>query len=214
MKQFFLLSFIPAIAYWYLESNYSLTIALLGGMGLSALELLLEWIFTKHLHPLSKFNFLLMIILGLISLLGDQGIWFKLQPSLSSLAMGSFMAFKLLRGKGLLQEMIESMPSDKQRLHPVIVRQLEIHLVLFMACYALLMAVVAISFSTDLWIFCKTGGLYILFFFFFLFEIIYIRIVVRKLHQNWLRQTVLASTNVYHNKQRDYGSGPQTQEKN
>lgn len=61
-KNFFWASFLPAIAYWYLEENYSLQIALIGGLVLAVLEMTLEWLFTKHIHTLSKFNFFLILI--------------------------------------------------------------------------------------------------------------------------------------------------------
>ncbi len=87
-KPFFFLSFLPAIAYWYLESNYDLQTALIGGLVLATVEILLEKIFTKHVHAISKFNFYLVVVLGGIAFIGQEGIWFKLQPFFTGVLMG------------------------------------------------------------------------------------------------------------------------------
>ena len=102
-KNFFLISFLPAIAYWYLEENYPIRIAIAGGLALSILELTLEYIFTKHLHSLSKFNFGLILFLGGLSLLGDEGIWFKLQPAITGIVIAIFLLVKRKLGKDSLQ---------------------------------------------------------------------------------------------------------------
>ncbi len=105
-KHFFLISFLPALAYWYLEENYSLEVALTGGILLSVIEMLLEKIFTKHIHTLSKFNFALILGLGSLSLLASEGIWFKLQPFFTGVVMGGYLLFRNLRGKSLITEMV------------------------------------------------------------------------------------------------------------
>lgn len=81
-KIFGLMSFLPAIAYWWLEENYPLRIALGVGLGLAVIEILIERIWLGHVHTISKFNFAIIMILGGLSLLGDDGLWFKLQPCL------------------------------------------------------------------------------------------------------------------------------------
>ena len=192
MKMFFILSFIPSIAYWYLESHYSLTIALIGGVGLAIVELLIEWIFTRHLHSLSKFNFFLLTFLAILSFLGDEGIWFKMQPALSSFGVASFLSFKLWRGTGLFEEMVKSMPAQKSLPIPLL-RQLELHLVILMVIYGSWMAIISAFYSTDLWIFYKTIGGYLFLLAFFIFEMIYMRIRVRKYRRSMKNEVTAIS---------------------
>ena len=78
---YFLMSFIPAVAYWILESNFSLEIALIGGIILGVLEMIVEKKFSGHVHTLSKVNLSLIVVLGVISLIAKEGVWFKLQPT-------------------------------------------------------------------------------------------------------------------------------------
>jgi intracellular septation protein len=150
-KNFFLISFLPAIAYWYLEENYPIRIAIAGGLALSILELSLEYIFTKHLHSLSKFNFGLIAFLGGLSLLGEEGIWFKLQPAITGVVIASFLLYKNMFGKGFFIEMLESMGKENVPLE--IMSSMEKHVSYLFGLYGLFMFYVAFYWSTDWWLF-------------------------------------------------------------
>jgi intracellular septation protein len=174
-KNFFLISFLPAIAYWYLEENYSLQIAIIGGLGLAVLEIVLEKIFTKHVHSLSKFNLILLLLLGGLSLLGDEGIWFKLQPFFTGLGICFFLIYKLIRGNGMLYEMIENLNNFKELPPKEIIISLEKHLTVFFLIYSIWMGYLAVYMDTKYWIFFKTIGLYICFGVFFIIEFFLMR---------------------------------------
>ncbi len=162
------------MAYWYLEENYPIRIAVMGGLALAILEIAFEYFYTKHIHTLSKFNFLLILFLGGLSLLGDEGIWFKLQPSFSGWAIGGYMAYRLWKGKGLMLEMMESMPK-KSPMPPFIFQLMEKHMVFLFIGYGSFMAFVAMMWSTDRWLFWKTIGFYIVFALFAVVEIFFMR---------------------------------------
>lgn len=190
-KNFFLISFLPAIAYWYLEENYPIRIAVTGGLILAILEITLEKIFTKHVHGISKFNFLLLLLLGGLSLLGDEGIWFKLQPFFTGVIMGGYLLFKLWRGVGLMEEMMMAMMEESRRPPPFVIRTLEYHSSVFFLLYGIFMGFVALNWSSDRWLFFKTAGFYIAFFVFFLIELVYIRLKMRKMIENQRKAELL-----------------------
>lgn len=177
-KQMFWASFLPAIAYWYLEENYSLQIALLGGLILAIIEISLEWILTKHVHTLSRFNFFLILILGGIAFVAQDGIWFKLQPCFTGLMMGGYLLYRLLKKESLMLEMMKSMHSNQ--MPDVIVMRMERDLSIFLILYGLFMAFIAVFAKTSSWLFFKTGGFYIATIIFFIFEMIFIRLNLRK----------------------------------
>lgn len=189
-KNFYLFSFLPALAYWYLESHYPIRIAVAGGLILSVLEISLEKIWTKHVHTLSKFNFFLLLLLGGMSLLGDEGIWFKLQPLFTGLGIGGFLIYRLKSGRGLMLEMMETM--GKELPPKEILTNLEFHLAVFFSLYGLFMGGVAIWATTDTWLFFKTIGFYIVFFLFFLIEIFFIRRTIKKLSEIQQKRNVLS----------------------
>ncbi len=169
------------MAYWYMEANYPIRIAVSAGLALAILEILLEKALTKHVHTLSKFNFYLIAVLGAISLIGDQGIWFKLQPFFTGLFLGGFLIFSQWRGKGVLAEMMESLQG--KQLSSEIINTLELHMAILMLCYGIFMGVVAFTLSTDAWLFFKTIGFYIVFGIFMVFEIVFMRWKMKKIIQ-------------------------------
>jgi intracellular septation protein len=166
-KGFFLLSFVPAIAYWYLEANYSVRVALLGGLLLVCLELGGEWLVAKRIHSLSIFNGTIILVLGASSLWASDGLWFKLQPALTGVFVGAFLLVQQFRGRSLLIEMFEDLaPEAKraqipQKLRDELLGGIEIHIVVFLIGYGLFMAYVALHESTSRWLFFKTIGFYL-----------------------------------------------------
>jgi intracellular septation protein len=172
-KQFFWASFLPAIAYWYLEENYTLQIALIGGLILAIIEMSLEWFITKHIHTLSKFNFFLILILGGISLVANEGIWFKLQPFFTGLLMGGYLLYKNLKDESLMVEMMKSMHSKP--LPEEIILFIEKNMSVFLISYGFFMAYIALYTPTPTWLFFKTGGFYIVTVIFFITQMVFIR---------------------------------------
>jgi intracellular septation protein len=171
-KSFFLISFLPALAYWYLEENYPLEIALAGGLTLAVLEMVLEKIFTKEVHTLSRLNFILILVLGGISLLFKEGIWFKLQPFFTGLFLGGYLLISLRKGKSLMVEMSKI---NSQKMPENALIWLEKKLAYFLLFYGFFMAGVGIWFSTSTWLFFKTLGFYIASILFMIGSIIYMR---------------------------------------
>lgn len=173
---YFLLSFIPAVAYWLLETYTTLEIALMGGIILGVIEMILEKKFTGHVHTLSKLNLSLIVVLGSISLLAKEGMWFKLQPTMTGVAISLFFLWKKLKGESLIHQMLIDMktPADRM-LPPEIYGTMEWHLCLFLIGFAGWMAHVALTMPTGTWLFWKTGGFYLAFIPFMIGEMLYIR---------------------------------------
>lgn len=181
-KPYFLLSFLPALAYWYLESYYSLETALVGGILLGVVEMLLEKKITGHVHTLSKLNLVLIVILGGISLIAKEGIFFKLQPTLTGLALSFFLLFKKFKKQSLMVEMLKDM-KQKPPLPEEIYKILEWHMCLFLIGFAFFMAWVALKQTTATWLFWKTAGFYIAFGGFMVVEIFYLRTISRRIRK-------------------------------
>lgn len=184
---FFMASFLPAIGYWVLDEYFSLTTALIGGVALSIAEITYEkWKF-GHVHTLSKLNFFLIIGLGGISFIGNDGVWFKMQPALSLFALAAFMAFKLYRGKGMMLELFESMPK-KNTIPDVILYRMEKHMVIFFILYGILMTVAALFMKTSIWVFFKTAGLYVAMALFSIVEFFLNKKTMRDIHLQKINQ--------------------------
>lgn len=176
----FWLSFLPALAYWWLEENTSLQTALIGGLGLSLLEIIGEKIFTGKVHTLSKLNCGLILLLGGVSLIAHEGIWFKLQPTFTGVILAAFLGWGLSRGKSFLGEVMHDMGRGWP-LPPELLIRFELHLCLFIFGYGLFMAYWAFNGTTSQWAFWKTGGQYLCFIVFGIVQMLWLRRAVRKM---------------------------------
>ena len=175
---YFLLSFIPAVAYWLLETYTTLEIALIGGIVLGILEMILEKYFTGHVHTLSKVNLSLIVVLGVVSLVAQEGIWFRLQPTFTGVGVASFLIFKKVQGHSLMLDMLKDM-GQVPPLPEETYKTLEWHMTLFLLVFAVWMAKVAVYETTATWLFWKTGGFYLAFGGFMVLEMVYLRFVQR-----------------------------------
>lgn len=173
-KHFFLISFLPAIAYWYLEAFYTLKIALIGGLILAIIEIILEKLISKSVHKISIFNFLLILFLGSFSLLGEDGIWFKLQPSLTGLFMGSYFLYHAIKKESIMYEVIQTMQKEKVPSKSFLLF-LEKSFGIYLLIYGLVMAPIAFYLETGIWLFWKTVGFYVTSILFFIIILIYVR---------------------------------------
>jgi intracellular septation protein len=158
---FFLISFLPAILYWYLEANFPVKTALIGGIALSVAEILFEKIYIGHVHQLSKFNFFLIVALGGFSLMEEDGVWFKFQPALSLWAVAAYMFLKILKGGSFIREMMAEAKPEAPMPPEIIFKSMERNMVILFLVYGLWMAWLAIWGTTSMWVFSKTGGFFI-----------------------------------------------------
>ncbi len=177
-KPYFFLSFIPAVGYWILETYYSLTIALIGGLLLALVEIVAEKIFTKKIHTISKLNFFLILVLGGISLWAQEGVWFKLQPTFTGYIMFVFLSFYRLKKKSIMMEMIHEM-NLKKVLPDQVYAKLEWHMAVFLSLYSTFMIYISLFQETNTWIFWKTGGFYLTFFVFMMVEFLFLRVSIK-----------------------------------
>lgn len=173
-KNIFLLSFIPALAYWYLEETQTIEVAVIGGLSLALLEVTFEKLIAKHVHSLSKMNLVLLLILGPISLIGKDGIWFKLQPFFTGVFLFAYLMFNLRKGESLLWKMTNELDM-KNKMPQEILLQLEKHLAFFLLAFSFFMAYLAKFETTSVWAFFKTIGFYIVFGIFMLVEMFILR---------------------------------------
>ena len=172
------LSFLPALAYWWLEETQPLEIALSVGLGLAVLEVSIEK-FLNHVHSLSKLNFGIILVLGTLALVAKEGILFKLQPTFTGFICGFYLVFNQFRGRVFLvesmKEMGKSWPFPEEW-----IKDFERHLIGFMFLYGSFMAYWSFFGTTAQWAFWKTVGQYISFGLFMVAEFWWLRRRVKR----------------------------------
>jgi intracellular septation protein len=173
------LSFLPALAYWWLEETQPLEIALSVGLGLAVLEVSLEKFLNGHVHSLSKLNFGIILVLGTLALVAKEGILFKLQPTFTGFICGFYLVFNQFRGRVFLvesmKEMGKSWPFPEEW-----IKDFERHLIGFMFLYGSFMAYWSFFGTTAQWAFWKTVGQYISFGLFMVAEFWWLRRRVKR----------------------------------
>lgn len=181
-NKFFFISFIPALAYWYLESNYDLKTALIGGVSLAIIEIIAEKILFKKIHKIALLNFYLIVFLGGIAFLGEDGVWYRLQPFFTGIVMSAFLFYQKLKNRSFMLITMKEI-GNTPLIPDFIMIRIEFHMAIFLLLYGVFMGGIAIWGSSDQWIFFKTIGFYIATFIFFIFEMILMRKDIRKLKQ-------------------------------
>jgi thioredoxin-related protein len=74
-----------------LEETQPLHIALSVGIGLAVLEVVVEKLYTGKVHTISRLNFGIIFLLGLLALFAREGVWFKLQPTMTGYICGTWL---------------------------------------------------------------------------------------------------------------------------
>ncbi|MBF0315402.1 MAG: septation protein IspZ [Oligoflexia bacterium] len=188
-ENIFLTSFLPILAYWYLEANYPLRVAILGGILLALLEIAWEWYYNRKLHLVSKINFYLMVIMGGLALLENDGVWFKLSPAITLAIMGGLLGGDLyLKKRVILLEMMKEL-SPKSFANPKLplalfehfIASLQRDLAILMLLYGVALGLLGIYATTAVWAFAKTIGFYIVLTLFMLGEFFFLRLKLKRL---------------------------------
>lgn len=93
-----------------------------------------------------------------------------MQPALSLIAIAVYMGFKLKKGQGFFQEMLEEIRPQGPRPPPIMLWTMERNLTIFFAAYGIIMGILAVWFSTSVWAFFKTAGFLISFAVFMIYQ--------------------------------------------
>lgn len=172
MNLFFILSFIPAVTYWLVEIYYDEQIAIICGLVLAVIELSLEKILTKKVHSLSVLNAGLLVFLGVMAFIFQEGILFKLQPTFTGVVFFVVFFWKTKKGESYFNDILKDMGRE---LPPKLMWYTEVNLAYFMLLYGFFMAYIALYYDTGTWLFFKTGGFYLAMIIFMIGNTFYLR---------------------------------------
>jgi len=157
LRSLFLGGIIPVVVYTILEEKAGPLWGLVFGMGFGILEILLEAFRYRKVEMVTWIGNGLLVVMGGISLLTQEGIWFKLQPSI----LEAGMAFLLL-GSWILKKPLLVTMAKKQELPPVLENHLAaitFRLGIFFLLHSVLAAYAAYFWSTRAWAILKGVGL-------------------------------------------------------
>lgn len=166
---------LPVIAFTVIEDQYGVVAGLIAGMIFGAGEILYELIKYKKVSALTWGGNALLLGLGGVSLISQDGLWFKLQPALIELIFGFVLFFSSVLKKPFLVMMIEKQNPEiptvlKQSFHGINFR-----LSFFFFIHAGLATYAAFYWSNTNWALLKGAGLTVSFILYLLVELYFVR---------------------------------------
>jgi intracellular septation protein len=172
---FFFGGLIPLIAFTVIEENFGVITGLIAGMVFGLGEILYEWIRHRKVATMTWVGNGLLLVLGGISLISSEGLWFKLQPAFMEGPFALAMWGSCLLKKPLLVTLAEkqgqSLPElVKRKLNGVTWRA-----GLFFALHTALAVWAALEWSTANWALLKGIGLTLSFILYLGAEVFYLR---------------------------------------
>jgi intracellular septation protein len=175
---FFFGGLLPVIAFTVIEEKWGTIAGLVAGMVFGLGEIIYELIKHKKVSLITWIGNGLLLGLGAISLISEDGIWFKLQPALFEYGFFVFLAGSWLLKKPFLVLMLEKQnptaPDLKQRMSGMTFR-----LGLFFLAHGLLATWAAFYWSTESWALLKGVGLTVSMIVYMALEIVVARLQLR-----------------------------------
>lgn len=175
-KQQILLMLIPLILFTVVEEWGGLTWALI----LSVVYALGEigWEFGKYrqVSKLTLFSNFMVVSLSFVSYLTQDGLWFKLQPAILETFFALILIGSFLIKKPLLISMMQAQGQTMNEIMIPFFSGLTFRMGLFFMAQAGLAVYASLNWSTEVWAFLKSIGLFIMMIVYMFLEVIIFKI--------------------------------------
>jgi intracellular septation protein len=174
-RSFLIGGLLPVIAFTVIEEKYGTLAGIIAGMVFGLGEIAWEWYSARKVSGITLGGNIALLILGAISLIANEGIWFKLQPSIME-ALFALVLFgtHFMRKPLLLQLAKKQGQQIPPHLEPALTR-LGLRLGCFFLLHAGLAAWAALYWSTRAWALLKGVGFTVSLLVYMLVEMYFIR---------------------------------------
>ena len=177
---FFFAGLLPVIAFTLIEDRYGTVAGLIAGMVFGVGEISWELFRYRKVNKITWIGNGLLLVLGGISLISSEGLWFKLQPALMEGLFALFLWGSLLVKKNLVvflaEQQGQKFPEElKPRLNGMTFR-----MGIFFAFHAALATWAAFSWSTNAWALLKGLGFTGSFVVYMLLEALWMRKMIQR----------------------------------
>ena len=178
-SRLFLLLFggiLPVVAFAIVEEKYGVIWGTIAGMVFGIGEVIYEKIYLKKVAGVTWFSNALILILGGVTLLSADGVWFKLQPAIFLFCFAGILAGSSILKKPLLAAMAAKQNPSLPPQAVVMLKALNARLSIVFLFMAALSTWAALRWSTEAWAFLKSVGVFIILLVYLGAEIIYRRV--------------------------------------
>ncbi len=177
---FFFGGLLPVIAFTLIEEKWGTVAGLVAGMIFGVGEIFYELIKNKKVSLITWIGNGLLLGLGAISLISNDGIWFKLQPALFEYGFFVFLIGSWIFKKPFLVLMMEKQNPTAPEFLKQLMKGMTFRLSLFFLAHALLATWAAFYWSTESWALLKGDGLTVSMIFYMVLEVVVARMQLKK----------------------------------
>lgn len=172
---FFFGGLLPVIAFTVIEDKYGTVPGIFAGIFFGVGEILWEALKYKKVSPITWGANVLVVLLGLISLVSKDGLFFKLQPSIMEAIFSVAFIGSVLLGRPLLLILAEKQKQTISEPMKKFFPGFSLRIGIFFGIHALLATWAAFYWSTNAWAFLKGIGLTVSFVVYLFAEIYWMR---------------------------------------
>ena len=176
---FFFGGLLPILAFSLIEDSYGPVWGTVAGMIFGVGEIVFEKIRYKKVSNITWIGNLMILVLGMISIVSQEGVWFKLQPALFEAFFAILLWGSLIMKKPLLISMAEKQGTQIPDIAKPLMKGMTFRLGLFFALHAVIATWAAFSWTTAQWAWLKGAGLMITFALYLGLELLVVRMQVR-----------------------------------
>jgi isopentenyldiphosphate isomerase/intracellular septation protein A len=181
--------FIPLFVFIIADELWGTRVGLIVAVGMGVIELTYYRIHDAKFDRFILFDTLLIVVLGLVSILLDNDVFFKLKPALIGVLTCIIIGISAFTPSNILLKMsgryMKGVEFNQQQ-YAIMKRKMKTLFWLFMA-YTFLVFYSVWFMSKEAWAFISGGLFYVIFGVYFLFEFIKTRLELRKMqHEEWL----------------------------
>lgn len=171
---------LPVIVFTIIEEKYGVMAGLTAGLIFGTAEIAYELIRYKKVNALTWVGNGLLIILGLLSLIAQDGLWFKLQPALFEAGFFVFLFGSWVLKRPFLVLIIEKQNPTAPEFLKHSMSAMTLRFSLFMLFHAGLATWAALYWSTRHWALLKGLGLTLSLILYLALEVLWLRSKLKK----------------------------------
>lgn len=176
----FFAGLLPVIAFTLIEEYYGIIAGLIAGMVFGCGEIIWELYRHRKVQTMTWIGNGLLLVLGGISLISSEGLWFKLQPAL----MEGLFALALWGSVFVKRPLLVFLAEQQGQILPDMIKAkfkgITIRAGLFFAIHTGLAIWAALKWSTTSWALLKGVGVTVSFVVYLLLEIFILRMTLQK----------------------------------
>ena len=190
----FFAGLVPVIAFTLIEEYYGTIAGLIAGMVFGVGEICFELYNHKKVQKITWIGNGLLLVLGGLSLISSEGIWFKLQPALMEGAFAIALWASVIMNKPLLIVLAEQQGQVLPDFLRSRMKGITFRVGLFFAIHTLLAVWAAYSWTTTNWALLKGVGLTVSLFLYMGIEMILMRSeIIKERHEQMVKEAESAA---------------------